>query len=80
MNIDFVTSTQFEKLVKKDSISKAIVSNFCKKVKVFVTATLGELMEKSAIGSIVVRNASVLDPKLIRNSANESLINTMKVH
>ena len=36
-------------------------------------------MEKSSIGSAVVRNASVLDPKVIHNSTNESLVNKVKV-
>lgn len=37
-----------------------------------------KLVEKSPIGSVVVRNASVLDPKVILNLTNESFINKMQ--
>ena len=59
-------------------ISKTIVVNFYQNEAVFVNATVSNLMGKSSIGLVVVRNASVLDAKVIHNSTNESLINKMK--
>ena len=66
MNIQFVASTHVEKLIKKDAISKTIVANFFENVKVFVTAAQSKMREKSPIGSVAVRNASALDPKVIQ--------------
>ena len=70
MNIGFVAPTHIGKLIKKAT------ANFYENVKVFATATVSELMEKSSIGSVVVRNASPIE--VIYNSTNETVINKMK--
>ena len=44
MNIGFVASTHVEKLIKKDVASKAMITDFKKSVKVFVTATVRKLV------------------------------------
>ena len=61
MNIDFFCFHISENLIKKDAISKAIVANFYKNMKAFITAAVSKIMEKSPIGSVAVINASALE-------------------
>ena len=74
MNIGFVASTHIEKLIKNDADSKTMITDFKKSVKVFVTATVHKLVEKSPIGSSIVRNTSASDPNVIHTLSNENLI------
>ena len=61
MNIDIFCFHISENLIKKDAISKAIVANFYKNMKAFITAAVSKIMEKSPIGSVAVINASALE-------------------
>ena len=65
VDIGFVASKSIEKLMKKDIVSQSDVVKFKEIVQKYVIATVHKILEKSPIGSIVVRNALVFDPTTI---------------
>ena len=78
VNVGFVASKSIEKLKKKDQVSKTEVASFKSNVKKFVITTVNKILEKSPIGSVVVRNANAFDPKTILTSSSHELIKKVK--
>ena len=65
INVGFVASKLIEKLIRQEQVKKDVIYLFKNNVKTFVVATIDKIMERSPVGSIVVRNANVFDPKTI---------------
>ena len=78
--IGFVALTHIQDLRSRDEVSKTSVFAFKKSVRKCVVAIIKKLLEKSPIGSVIVRNACVFNPEFITSSNDESnLINKLKV-
>ena len=72
-----VALTHIQELSRREKVSKTCVLGFKKSVRKFVIATIEKLLEKSPIGSIIVRNACVFNPEFITSSNDES--NKLKI-
>ena len=80
IDIDFVAWTHIQELRRRDKVSKTCVLPFKKNVRKCVIAAIEKLLEKSPIGSVIVRNACVFNPEFITSSNDESnLINKLKI-
>ena len=60
--------THTQELRRRDKVSKTCVSAFKKSVKKCVIVIIEKLLEKSPIGSVMVRNACVFNPDFIASS------------
>ena len=60
--------THTQELRRRDKVSKTCVVAFKKSVKKCVIAIIEKLLEKSPIGSVMVRNACVFNPDFIASS------------
>ena len=79
INVGFVASKLIEKLIRQDQVKKDVIYLFKNNVKTFVVATIDKIMERSPVGSIIVRNANVFGPKTIIELKDLELINRFKV-
>ena len=79
-DIGFVALTHIQELRRRDKVSKTCVLAFKESVRKCVIATTKNLLEKSPIGYVIVRNPCVFNPEFITSSNDESnLINTLKI-
>ena len=72
--------THTPELRRRDKVSKTCVLDFKQSIRKCVIATIEKLLEKSPVGSVIVRNACVFNSEFIASSNDESnLINTLKI-
>ena len=65
---------------RRDKVSKTCVLAFRNSVRKCVIAIIGKLLEKSPIGTVIVRNACVFNPVFITSSNAESnLTNKLEI-
>ena len=80
IDIGFVALTHIQELRRRDKVSKTCVLAFKKSVRKCVIGTIEKLLDKSPIGSVIVRNARVFNPEFITSSNNESnLVNKLTI-
>ena len=77
--IGFTTEGLLSDLVKKDLIDNSTVQEFYDCVRQCVRAAMGKLIEKSPLGSVVVRNAVVFNPECILENSISGLEKRLKV-
>ena len=79
IDIDFVASTHIQELRRRDEVSKTCVLAFKKSVRKCVIGTIEKLLDKSPIGSVIVRNARVFSPEFITSNDESNLINKLTI-
>ena len=64
--IGFVDLIRIQELRRRDEVSKTSVLAFKKSVRKCMIATIEKLLVKSRTGSVIVRNACVFNPDIIK--------------
>ena len=77
-NLGFAAENKLKALQRRDLVYKEAVTNFLNNVRSCVIAILKKMFEKSPIGSVVVRNASVFNPDSIFVTKKEDLLKKIK--
>ena len=79
LKIGFSAETWLSSLYKKDLVTGAEVDAFKKVCGYLLVNLVEKILERSPLGSVIVRNASVLDPRDILMISTEEVEKEMKL-
>ena len=73
MNLGFAVDHVIRKMKREDVVTLSQINVFRQEAQQFITSMLGKFFERSPLGSLFLKSASVFDPLVLRDLPREKI-------